>query len=74
VVICAHGLTRNAQDFDVLARKLSQTGKFRVITFDFVGRGKSDWISSSSAESYGYPLYVSDAFQLLKHLGLEVRS
>ena len=36
VVVCVHGLTRNAHDFDRLAEKLSST--YRVITVDIVGR------------------------------------
>ncbi|MGB1702925.1 MAG: alpha/beta fold hydrolase, partial [Cycloclasticus sp.] len=44
VLICAHGLTRNKHDFDELAKKLST--KRRVISFDFPGRGESDWLSN----------------------------
>jgi pimeloyl-ACP methyl ester carboxylesterase len=71
IVYCAHGLTRNSTDFDFLAKKISQTGKYRVISFDFVGRGRSQWLSPESKETYGYPLYLQDALQLLKHLGRE---
>ena len=43
VVLCVHGLTRNARDFDFLARRLASKG-MRVIAPDLPGRGKSDWV------------------------------
>src|SRR5687768_556761 len=61
IVICAHGLTRNARDFDFLARALESS--CRVVCPDVVGRGKSDWLSH--AEDYGYPLYTADMTTLL---------
>jgi pimeloyl-ACP methyl ester carboxylesterase len=36
IIICAHGLTRNARDFDVLAQALA--ADFRVISVDIAGR------------------------------------
>jgi len=56
VVVCAHGLTRNARDFDVLAR--SMEAHCRVICPDIVGRGQSDWLKDKSA--YAYPQYLAD--------------
>jgi pimeloyl-ACP methyl ester carboxylesterase len=41
-VLCVHGLTRNAHDFDRLAERLAQ--RYRVIAVDVVGRGGSDWL------------------------------
>ena len=41
-VVCVHGLTRNAHDFDRLAERLA--ARYRVITVDIVGRGGSDWL------------------------------
>jgi pimeloyl-ACP methyl ester carboxylesterase len=41
VLVCVHGLTRNARDFDQLARVLA--GNYRVICPEIVGRGRSDW-------------------------------
>ena len=38
-VLCAHGLTRNGRDFDMLAETLSQSR--RVVCPDVVGRGRS---------------------------------
>ncbi len=66
-VICVHGLTRNAHDFDYLACALAAEG-FRVICPDVVGRGKSDWLPN--AKWYGYPLYVADIMTLLTQLQL----
>ncbi len=37
ILICAHGVTRVGDDFDVMARELS--GHYRVICPDVVGRG-----------------------------------
>jgi pimeloyl-ACP methyl ester carboxylesterase len=48
VVACAHGLTRNARDFDWLAQALA--ADYRVVCIDFPGRGHSDWL----ADSKGY--------------------
>jgi len=36
-VLCVHGLTRNAHDFDRLAERLAR--HYRVIAVDVVGRG-----------------------------------
>lgn len=45
-VVCLPGLTRNAEDFDRLARVLAApaggTGR-RVLAMDYRGRGRSDW-------------------------------
>ena len=38
VVVCAHGLTRNARDFDFLAENLADA--YRVVCIDFPGRGE----------------------------------
>ena len=56
VVICVHGLTRNARDFDFLARRLAQKG-MRVIAPDLPGRGKSEWVPL--AADYATPLYLA---------------
>src|SRR5260221_1282198 len=50
-VLCVHGLTRNGRDFDDLARSLAP--RFRGVFPDFVGRGKSAWLSHP--EDYRYP-------------------
>lgn len=56
IVMCVHGLTRNARDFDFLAHALK--GDCRVVCPDVAGRGKSDRLTHP--EDYGYPLYLSD--------------
>ena len=53
VAICVHGLSRNAKDFDDLAKALSPTR--RIIAVDMPGRGESAWLADKSA--YGWPLY-----------------
>lgn len=64
IVFCIHGLTRNGRDFDTLASALSE--KYRVISIDMAGRGKSDYYSDPSL--YNYTEYVSDIIQVLKKL------
>ena len=66
LIVCVHGLTRNARDFDFVAQRLAQHG--RVICPDILGRGDSDWLRSPAL--YGYPLYISQIQQLLAHLYL----
>jgi len=56
IVICVHGLTRNARDFDELARSLAPDR--RVLCPDVVGRGRSDWLAPK--ELYSYPQYLAD--------------
>lgn len=41
-VLCLHGLTRNARDFEDLAPRLAETGR-DVIALSFRGRGGSDY-------------------------------
>ena len=64
VVVCAHGLTRCARDFDNLARALA--GHYRVICPDFAGRGDSDWLADPML--YQIPQYVSDMVTLIARL------
>jgi len=66
-VICVHGFTRNAHDFDFIACDLVQAG-YRVICPEIVGRGKSDWLRIK--KMYGYPLYVADILTLINKLGI----
>lgn len=67
-VLCAHGLTRQGRDFDVLAQALLERagGNLRIVCPDVAGRGQSDWLK----ESHGYqlPQYVGDMLALLAHL------
>lgn len=61
VLVCVHGLTRNARDFDFLA--VSLANDFRVICPDVVGRGQSDWLEAKS--EYGYARYMADMTALI---------
>ena len=67
VLVCVHGLTRNARDFDGLAQALSQ--HYRVICPDMPGRGKSAWLDD--AADYAYPLYLADMAALIARLDVE---
>jgi pimeloyl-ACP methyl ester carboxylesterase len=63
VVVCAHGLSRQGRDFDVLARALvarahAGGGKVRVVCVDVVGRGQSDWLKDPAG--YQIPHYAGD--------------
>ncbi|GGC71914.1 alpha/beta hydrolase [Undibacterium terreum] len=63
-----HGVTRVADDFDVLAPALSDA--YRVICPDIVGRGKSGWLRNPM--HYQIPQYVSDMVTLLARADAEV--
>ena len=64
IVLCVHGLTRNARDFDERARALAPTA--RVVCLDVAGRGGSDWLEHK--EDYGFSLYVADAAALIARI------
>ena len=69
VVVCAHGLSRQGRDFDVLAQALvaaTPSGDIRIICPDVLGRGQSDWLGDPMG--YQIPLYVADMIALLTHL------
>ena len=66
VLLCVHGFTRNARDFDTFAQALSND--YRVVCPDVVGRGRSDWLRVKS--DYTFPLYVSDMVTLIARLGV----
>ena len=63
-VICVHGLTRNARDFDWLARTLERD--CRVVCMDVVGRGQSDWLAQKG--DYTFRQYQSDAGALIARI------
>jgi pimeloyl-ACP methyl ester carboxylesterase len=67
VVVCVHGLTRNARDFDRLAEALS--ADFRVVCVDVMGRGESDW--APDAADYTPQQYVSDMNALIARTGAD---
>ncbi len=68
VVVCVHGLTRNARDFDVLAQDLAGLG-WRVVSVDVPGRGRSEWLRRP--EDYAYPFYAAALAALIGRLGVE---
>jgi len=67
VLLCVHGLTRNARDFDVLA--LALANEYRVVCPDIIGRGASDWMKNPHC--YSFPQYVSDMVTLCARLDAE---
>jgi pimeloyl-ACP methyl ester carboxylesterase len=66
-VLCLHGFTRNAADFDVVGAHLAQ--RYRVLIPSQRGRGKSGW--DSDAANYQPGAYAADMFALLDQLGVE---
>ena len=67
VLVCVHGLTRCARDFDSLARAMAD--RYRVICPDIAGRGDSDWLANPML--YGIPQYVADMVTLIARLDVE---
>ena len=68
LVVCAHGLTRQGRDFDVLAQALvaraaEQQLALRVVCPDVVGRGESSWLKDPMG--YQFATYVGDTLALL---------
>lgn len=74
VVVCAHGLSRQGRDFDVLAQALlaraAELGTpLRVVCPDVVGRGESDWLKDPMG--YQFTTYVGDMLSMLTQLHQE---
>lgn len=67
-VLCLHGLTRNARDFEALAPHIAEQG-WRVITSEMRGRGRSAY--AADASSYALPNYVADLDALLRQENIE---
>jgi pimeloyl-ACP methyl ester carboxylesterase len=67
VLICVHGLTRCARDFDFLARELAP--HYRVVCPDLPGRGDSDWLRNPL--EYQVPVYLGDMVALIARLDVE---
>ncbi|WP_029623795.1 alpha/beta fold hydrolase [Sphingomonas sp. PAMC 26617] len=65
-ILCLPGLTRNARDYDDLARRLSP--EWRVITVDLRGRGDSGY--AKDPMTYVPLTYVQDIEALLGELGV----
>ena len=67
VLVCVHGLTRCARDFDRLAEAMSD--RYRVVCPDIAGRGDSDWVADPML--YVMPQYVADMVTLVARLDVE---
>lgn len=67
VLLCVHGLTRCARDFDFLAAALQ--AHYRVVCPDVAGRGDSDWLKNPL--EYVLPTYVNDMVALIARLDVE---
>jgi pimeloyl-ACP methyl ester carboxylesterase len=67
VLVCVHGVTRCARDFDFLARALAP--HTRVVCPDVPGRGDSDWLRNPM--EYQVPVYVGDMVTLIARLDVE---
>ena len=65
-ILCLPGLTRNARDFDAVARRLSP--EWRVIAIDLRGRGDSGY--AKDPMTYVPLTYVQDVQALLGELGV----
>jgi len=64
-VVCIHGLSGNAHNFDALAPHL--TAKYHVISVDVRGRGDSQW---GPPTEYLPQNYVTDLARMLERLGV----
>lgn len=67
VLVCVHGLTRSARDFDNLARALCS--HYRVVCPDVAGRGDSDRLADPML--YGVAQYVGDMVTLIARLDVD---
>jgi len=65
-VLCLHGLSRNAADFEDLAEVLAP--RYRVVVMEQRGRGESGW--DPVPANYHLGTYVRDTTDLLNALGL----
>src|SRR2546427_7739824 len=64
-LVCVHGLTRCARDFDRLAAEMVRHG-YRVVCPDVAGRGDSDWLENPM--EYTVPTYAYDMVTLVARL------
>ncbi len=67
-VVCLHGLTRNARDFENVAPYIAAEGR-RVIVADVRGRGRSGRDTDSA--HYDIPIYVNDLMTVLESAGID---
>ncbi|MEO7742424.1 MAG: alpha/beta hydrolase [Usitatibacter sp.] len=66
-MICAHGYSGNARDFDYVAREMSRDA--RVICPDVAGRGESAWLPNPL--EYNFPQFLADMRTLLIRLEVD---
>ncbi|MDX6751850.1 alpha/beta hydrolase [Geminicoccaceae bacterium 1502E] len=66
-VLCVHGLTRNARDFDMVAGALARGGA-RVVCVDVAGRGLSDWLDQPG--DYQPAIYARQLRCFMERMGL----
>jgi pimeloyl-ACP methyl ester carboxylesterase len=66
-VVCLHGLTRNARDFEALAPWIADHGR-RVLAADMRGRGRSAW--DPRPIRYVPLTYARDVLALLEQSGI----
>jgi pimeloyl-ACP methyl ester carboxylesterase len=66
-VVCLPGLSRTAEDFDILARRLATDGR-RVLALDYRGRGLSDW--DPNPDNYDLRIESNDIADVLTTLGV----
>jgi pimeloyl-ACP methyl ester carboxylesterase len=65
IVVCVGGVANTAMRFNYLASDLES--HFRVICMDWVGRGRSGWMSDQG--DYSLATYTEQLRQLIDHLG-----
>ena len=67
VVLCLHGLTRNARDFAAVAESLRR--RFRVVVMEQRGRGQSQ--HDANPANYQLSTYVGDTARALNALNID---
>ncbi len=65
IVVCVGGVANTAMRFNYLAADLES--HFRVVCMDWVGRGRSGWMSDET--DYSLSTYVEQLKQQIEHLG-----
>ncbi len=65
IMVCCGGVANTAMRFNYLAADLAS--HFRVVCFDWVGRGRSGWMADERDYSLG--TYVEQLRQMIDHLG-----
>lgn len=69
-ILCLPGLTRTADDFDIVAQALASEPQHprRVVAIDYRGRGKSDF--DSNPANYTVPIEATDVLALASAAGI----